>query len=156
PSFTFWAVRAAAALETDLAATAPPPIAGTGRYRSLHENLKTEGYFFVSNQNIKNKHDERFFFGAVGDPLPIDGGVKARYLDLVRDYQSIHAQEIRERQSAGNAPDAYLGSDPGEAAWSRHVYLEEAVQLDEGTLCYAQVDESAGVRRLIALYPVMI
>src|SRR5262249_14336711 len=109
-----------------------------------------------SNQNIKNKHDERFVFGPVGDPLPIDGAVKAKYLDLVRDYQSIHAQEIQERRGAGDAPDAYLGSDPGATAWSRHVYLEEALRLDEGTLCYARVDESDGIRRLSALYPVMI
>ena len=129
--------------------------AGGGKYRSLGANLKVEGRLFVSNQNIKNKHDERFFFGPA-DLLPIDQSVEANYLDLIRDYQSIHAQEIKDRRREGQRPDAYLGFEPGKTAWSRHVYVREASSLDDGTLCYARVDETGGSRRVVALYPVMI
>ncbi len=155
PVFYFWAVREAATDEANLPAVAPPAIDDSEKYRSMHVSLKTKGYFFVSNQNIKNKHDERFFFGPA-DLLPIEAAVKSRYLDLIQDYQSIHVQEIEERRRDGQSPDKYLGSEPGETAWSRHVYLEEAKKLGDGTLCYAHVEEARGIRRVKALYPVMI
>ena len=156
PVFYFWAVREAATDEADLPAVAPPAIDDSEKYHSMHASIKTKGYFFVSNQNIKNKHDERFFFGPAANLLPIEAAVKSRYLDLIQDYQLIHVQEIEERLRDGWSPDEYLGSEPGETAWSRHVYLEEAKNLGDGTLCYAHVEEARGIRRVKALYPVMI
>ena len=57
-----WAVREAAVDEADLSGEGPQSVGQKGKYRSLSQTLKTEGHFCITNQNIKNKHDERFFF----------------------------------------------------------------------------------------------
>ena len=153
--FAFWAVREAKPSEAELTPSPPLPIPSSDKYRPTGETRRSHGYFFVSNQNIKNKHDERFFFTTpeVAAPLlPIGVSAAARYRDLVRDYQGIHQAELETRRSKGQRPDQYLGGEPGKTAWSLHVYDQGATTLRDGTLCYAAVT-NGGIE---ALYPVMI
>ena len=157
PPFSFWAVREAALEEAGLSEKCPQSVGQKGKQRSLEETLKTEGYFCITNQNIKNKHDERFFFGRDEIVLDLDPNVAESYLELVRDYQAIHTSDLAERKEHKRRPDEYLGSEPGDTAWSRHVYLEEDLSLDNNPLCYGHVTiDRDGTWKLVALYPVTI
>jgi CRISPR-associated protein (TIGR03986 family) len=156
PPFYFWAVREAALREEDLSVLPPASIGNAGNYSSLNETMKIKGYFCVTNQNIRNKHDERFFFQTQSIIAPIDEKVRDQYLLLVRDYQLIHKVEIEKRLQAGNRPDDYLGSEPGKTAWSRHVYSNDSINFEDGTLCYASTTMDQGKYVINALYPVMI
>ncbi len=153
--FAFWAVREAKPTEAQLSLSPPQPRPGSDKYRTTGETRRGHGYFLVSNQNIKNKHDERFFFTtpeAAPSLLPIAESVASRYCDLVRDYQAVHHAELETRRSNGKRPDEYLGGEPGKTAWSLHVYDQGATRLEDGTLCYAAVTDGV----VEALYPVTI
>ena len=157
PSFSFWAVREAAVDEAGLSAKGPQTVAQSGKYRSLAESLKTEGYFCITNQNIKNKHDERFFFYCDEIMLDLEPHVAKGYLELIQDYQTIHASDLEKRKEENHRPDEYLGSEPGDTAWSRHVYLPEDLNLDRNPLCYGHVAAKPDrTWKLLALYPVTI
>ena len=157
PSFSFWAVREAAVDEADLSGEGPQSVGQKGKYRSLSQTLKTEGHFCITNQNIKNKHDERFFFYFDEILLEIDPNVEKSYLELVRDYQKIHTSDLEKRKEENHRPEEYLGSEPGDTAWSRHVYLQDDLSLENNPLCYGHVTiERGGDWKLLALYPVTI
>ena len=118
----------------------------TTNYRSIKG-----GFVCRTNQNIKNKHDERVFFSFNKVPTEsIDQKWKDRWKQLVRDYQDIHEDDLHTRKQK---PYAYLGGEPGKTAWSRHVYTKSAVELEPGSLCYARVDCQGNI---IGLYPVVI
>ena len=118
----------------------------TTNYRSIKG-----GFVCRTNQNIKNKHDERVFFSFNKVPTEsIDQKWKDGWKQLVRDYQDIHEDDLHTRKQK---PYAYLGGEPGKTAWSRHVYTKSAVELEPGNLCYARVDCQGNI---IGLYPVMI
>ena len=120
--------------------------------------IEVRGHVFVSNANIGTKHDERVFFlpvGAKPQAARLSGGfddLAKAYGALVRNYQSIHKEELRKRKNSRQAPDEYLGGEPGKTAWSRHVYSPKAATLEAGDLCYARVEDG----KVIGLYPVMI
>ena len=67
-----------------------------------------EGFLCINNQNIENKRFERFFFRKnkqrtqtpVTVPLPED--VRARYADLIRDYQTRHSRTVESWQKQKN------------------------------------------------------
>lgn len=167
--FQFWRVRAIA---NNAAGLGPPP-APTGsvpnwradRARSsYHEPLslpmkQIRGYVCIGNQNIKGKHDERVLFL---DPSirRIEIGLldqhKTAWQDLISSYQSLHERELEERRRKGQAPEQYLGHEPGNTAYSRHVYSPGDRDLADGTLCYARIAQTNGVHVADALYPVMI
>ncbi len=158
PDFSFWAVRHAAVDEKQLPAQSPPFIRDSQAYRSTRQVRKASGYFFVSNQNIDRKHDERFFFvtdEAATEAVVLRGDVKQEYLRLVEDYQVIHTDEVVARRK-DSAPDEYLGREPGRTAFSRHVYEDDALCLCDGTLCYAFARKTGDSYSIEALYPVMI
>ncbi|AGY58605.1 TIGR03986 family type III CRISPR-associated RAMP protein [Gloeobacter kilaueensis] len=102
--------------------------------------------------NIDGKHDERLFF-STADPLPVaplTADLKTQWRELIRNYQSIHAEERRQNRSG---PPALAHSH-----WSRQVVGGESeTELKTGTLCYAAVDrDHEGRYGVYALYPVMI
>ena len=120
--------------------------------------ISVKGHVFVSNANIGTKHDERVFFlpeKANPEIACLSGGfddLAKAYGALVRNYQSIHKEELRKRKNSGQAPDDYLGGEPGQTAWSRHIYTKRAETLKPGDLCYARLKNG----KVIGLYPVMI
>jgi len=154
--FQFWAVRQASATQSGLSAAPPPTIPSVGQYESLGNTMMAYGYFAVTNQNIKGKHDERFFFGPHAQLTVVSDAVKSKYTELVRDYQIIHEDEVETRIKNGPRPEHYLGHEPGKTAFSRHVYTPAAADLTDGTLCYAAARSAPGGFQIDALYPVTI
>lgn len=161
--FQYWrvrqVVRGSQALGNAPAAT--PPASRQGG-RSWHEPLnqpivQAQGWVCVTNANINRKHDERVFFtNAVGAPGPfsVTDDHRGKWRELIRNYQSIHAEDLRQRRRRNQQPDAWLGHEPGQTAWSRHVYTEADRELGDGTLCYVRLNADRSA--VEALFPVMI
>jgi CRISPR-associated protein (TIGR03986 family) len=125
--FQFWNVKQLADHEVDL------PSLAEGQKR-------VHGYLCINNQNIENKHDERFFFqdGGLEKVLPLEQPgstkIKEAYSALIRDYQSRHAEHVKERQN----PDRRQGEHP---AYSRFILDSAAATLKKGDLVYALVED---------------
>jgi CRISPR-associated protein (TIGR03986 family) len=88
----------------------------------------------------------------------LDPKFKERWRALIDNYQEQHRKEIakrkeKERRDERKNPWVYLGRDPGQTAWSRHVYDKGAPNLEPGILCYARTDQHG---RIHGIYPVMI
>ncbi len=121
-----------------------------------HAN-KIRGWVCITNANINRKHNERVFFchgrAPVG-PFPVTEELRDQWRQLIENYQEIHTDDLEKRRRNHEPFDAYLGSEPGKTAWSRHVYTKEDRELRNGTLCYARLNRTkTGV---VALYPVTI
>jgi CRISPR-associated protein (TIGR03986 family) len=147
--FDFWGVIEIARSEADLG---PQP-------RRDAEVRKFNGWVCITNQNIGNKHDERVFFehGLPAVKIPLSDSVKQGWWELVRNYQSIHEDDLAARRKQGQRGEDFLGREPGRTAWSRHVYEKGAENLDgRTTLCHALVRKEGGQFIVEALYPVMI
>lgn len=107
------------------------------------------GYLHITNQNIENKHDERFFFLPENSQqpaqIPLSTQVVDRYQVLIRDYQSRHAEEVRKRGGS----QAAAHPDRGDSNWkkhkpalSNHILDPKADQLEAGRLVYAGLEKS--------------
>ncbi len=98
-----------------------------------------EGYLHINNQNIENKHDERFFFhkdGVDNAPIiPLASGEHRRipegYSALITDYQERHAKAVEKRKR----PHEPNNDEP---AYSRFI-LQKDAELRNGELVYAMV-----------------
>lgn len=144
--FGFWGVVKIARTENELGPCPP-------NFR------KVRGRVCVTNRNINRKHDERVFFedGMPPVKLPLTDEVKRGWRELIRNYQAAHSEDLAERKHAGKRPDEFLGKNPGDTAWSRHVYEKGAENLDgRTTLCHALVRQDGAGYAVEALYPVMI
>jgi len=158
--FTYWRVRAMAT-SPDALGPAPSPSNASRDHTPTKARMKqASGWVCITNQNIRNKHDERVFFAetdAHRHAHPLEPALRDQWRELITNYQEIHAEELNKRFRNGEGYDAYLGGEPGKTAWSRHVYDDGAYQLQHGTLCYASVEHHQGkLERINALYPVMI
>ena len=49
----------------------------------------------------------------------------------------------RREKEENHRPEEYLGSEPGDTAWSRHVYLQDDLSLENNPLCYGHVIDRA-------------
>jgi CRISPR-associated protein (TIGR03986 family) len=125
--------------------------------RPLPSWKRIEGWVCITNANINRKHDERVFFQdgpPQVEPIAVSDDHRAMWSELIANYQAIHVDDLQKRDKKGKAPDEFLGSSPGETAWSRHVYTKADRELREGTLCYVRLD---GARRdVTGVFPVMI
>lgn len=157
-NFDYWRVISIAKQEDG----APPRPQALARLFGNHEPVSGrevmlgQGYVCVTNQNIGSKHDERVFFvgrGARPRRMDIDlTKLKEQWTHLIKNYQDIHKDDLAKRRKKEKKEYEYLGRNPGETAWSRHVYTSTDKNLTPGTLCYAKM-EGGEVK---ALYPVMI
>ncbi|HEY9869026.1 MAG TPA: TIGR03986 family CRISPR-associated RAMP protein [Candidatus Obscuribacterales bacterium] len=164
PDFQYWSVRSIARAGLPLGnAPAPSPPPTKKDETSLHEPVKdpirkVEGWVCITNANINRKHDERVFFLDSQSPtdkaLPLTDEHRKQWRELIKNYQSIHEEDLRKRRTRNQQPDAYLGSKPGETAWSRHVYTLSERELADGTLCYARLTRDRN--QVEALFPVML
>ena len=107
-----------------------------------------EGYVCVTNENIKNKHDERVFFkdSSTRSPLVLSDEelkeLKDAWRTLIENYHEEHKDEL-------NKPPASLGINK----WSRQIYkANDEEVLKDGTLCYARMNGG----KVKELLPVMI
>jgi len=115
------------------------------------------GWVYVSNANIGNKHDEKVFFlvSDVASPrIEITQELRLGWERLIADYQDLHRDAVAKR-GAGEA-DRYLGREPGQTAFSRHVYDKDQSRLRHGTLCYAEVRRTGAAIEIVGLQPVQI
>jgi len=116
----------------------------------------------VTGANIKQKQNERVFIQRDRDPVvKVTQEITELWENLIADYQKIHVKDLKERERNNQSPSAYLGHDPGQTAWSRHVYDPNQRQLQEGILCYVQLKQGHNEKKpkasdVIALQPVTI
>lgn len=110
------------------------------------------GYLCITNQNIENKHSERFFFdgGMSSGPktITLDDAMIKRYQDLMRDYYERHIQNVKDREN----PYECEGDDP---AWSRFIIRNES-KIQDGTLVYALLRGRSPNIQVVLLGPVSI
>lgn len=146
--FEFWNVLALAETKTDL----PKPAAG---------QKQVEGYLCINNQNIENKHDERFFFrdpnnSSLSAPLPLEEEVRKRYEELIADYQERHDDAVKKRKKRGKPADQPDGREP---AFSRFI-LERTrkgdAKLQDGDLVYAMLEQNGRNVEVRFLVPVSV
>lgn len=161
--FQYWRVRRLVSNKSDLGSQ-PQPSANTPLHVSLEEFIDVEGYICNTGQNIKNKHDERFFFiygREESEIIKIDfdqskhGGAWER---LIKNYRQEHSEK--------NGKLKELSKDDG-LEWSRHIQRTEfeetskeakllAENLENSPLCYARIKEHEGRLEVEELYPVII
>lgn len=108
------------------------------------------GWVCVTGANINGKRFERVFLDVQNAQLlPVK---KELWENLIKNYQSIHEKELKNREDEKKKPTDYLGDKPNETAFSRHIYTKTEVELSNNTLCYAEIDEN----QVKSLFPVMI
>ncbi len=115
------------------------------------------GWVCITNANINRKHDERVFFIDGEEkiqPIQVQKKHRRMWQELIQNYQAIHEDDLKKRRARGIGPNQYLGRDPGQTAWSRHVYCKEDLELKEGTLCYVRLNKAKN--DVEAVFPVMI
>jgi CRISPR-associated protein (TIGR03986 family) len=136
-NFEFWNVEQVAAQRNDLRP-------------SQGEERVAEGYLCITNQNIENKHDERFFFHGNGidraPALPLEPHVLADYNALIRDYQERHRDAVQKRRKRRENAEERSGEEP---AFSRFIVHEEAAELRPGDVVYAMISERRQVEYLV-------
>jgi CRISPR-associated protein (TIGR03986 family) len=124
------------------------------------------GYLCLNNQNIESKRFERFFFrdpsNTSGTELvPLPEPVRAKYADLLADYQDRHKDTIKKWRERGDQPDhpRIEKDDQGrvkkEAAFSRFV-IGGPKTLQAGDLVYAMLSGSVQEPRVEFLVPVAV
>lgn len=112
-----------------------------------------ESWIVVSGPNMENKVYERVFAKSDNDRvIALTKAHKAMWEGLVQNYQKQHEDEIKKRRRSGDKPEDFLGNNPGETAFSRHVYEPKDREFGPGTLCY--VLEEGG--QVAAIFPVMV
>lgn len=117
--------------------------------------IQTKGWACITGPNISNKRCERVFLeGGDRKPILINQTHRELWSSLIKDYQEAHEQQVKERVKSGHAPQDYLGDDPGQTAWSRHVYTKSELELHDGLLCYVQFEENN--EDIAAILPVTI
>lgn len=108
------------------------------------------GWVCINGANISGKVFERVFLDVPEAPsLPVD---KHLWEELIRNYQDIHKKELEQRNKNNRQPTDYLGNNPGQTAWSRHIYTKDDLILKHGTLCYAEIENNT----IKSIFPVMI
>lgn len=131
------------------------------------------GFAYITGRNIPGKKDERLFYrppDADPEEIPLDqeewDALVSGWEALIRNYRGAHSDdEIRGRVKDGGAiaePWEWLGHEPGQPAWSPHLYEhltdspDVSYPYQSPLLCWARFKKVNGQRKIAALYPVMI
>lgn len=160
-SFNYYKVRSCGSIGSGIAVPAhSPPVhkqegCSWHNSRKLISGLET-GFVVKTGYNIKNKHDERVFYGEVTTGIAITDEHRKAYENLVIDYHKQHMEDI----AAGETTPASDRKRRKEerTTYSRHV-MESRKKLAvsetnvEGQFVYALFD---GAGKLQKLFPVMI
>ena len=93
-----------------------------------------KGHVFITNENIKRKHDERIFFYDNPSMTQIEREItdshEKAWENLIKNYRDAHTNsDIFDRSRARNEPWKKIGDDPGQTAWSPHLYQDSEHQL---------------------------
>ncbi len=145
--FDFWNVEYIAKFGEDL----PKLVAG---------QQAINGWLCITNQNIENKHDERVFFEKdTSKCLPITDSLKRNYEDLIADYQNRHEDIINKLKSKGlNVDKPFFDPKTGscKSGFSRFIYDEKELHLNDGDLVYAMREETSSNHQIKFIVPVSI
>ena len=139
-----------------------------------------KGHVFITNKNIKRKHDERIFFYDNPKMPQIKEDItnvhEEAWENLIKNYRDAHSEkDIFDRSGAENKPWKKIGDDPGETAWSPHLYQDsehqmvwrrdprgratthDAIKLREGDMVYARCEFTGNtISGIKGLFPVTI
>lgn len=131
-----------------------------------------KGYIYVTNKNMGNKLNERFFYEP-SDSCTVESlsngqfdKLQEGWHHLISNYQSTHKHEDIWHRDDADAPEKFIKNEPDKFAWSRHIYYDGQPRADgntqipqwdmrvlcHGTLAYAEM-QGGNVK---ALYPVEI
>ncbi len=109
-----------------------------------------KGWACITGANISGKKNERVFLESPSNKLiPVTTEIRSLWEQLVKNYQTTHEKDLEKRRKQSQKPDTYLGRDPGKTSWSRHIYDEKELSLQEGTLCYVELDNKQQVKAVI-------
>ena len=134
-----------------------------------------KGSVLITNENMGNKHDERVFFvdgKNAKNPIKRDvTHLKEAWRMRIQSYRDAHPEsDIFNRKGAMGKPWRKIGRDPGDTAWSPHLYedgkhtdrwgrpSEDTLELRAGNMVYARCrfDSKGNVEKITDLFPVMI
>ena len=129
-----------------------------------------EGRVLVTNQNMGNKHDERIFFNPKPDTFEVTDHLKKSWRMRVKSYREAHPENDIFKRPRGAKPWEKTGNNPGETAWSPHLYQDgkhrdrwgrnahDAMELQARDLVYARCkfDTKGNITDIEDLFPVMI
>lgn len=124
-----------------------------------------KGWVYISGANINGKIYERIFLEPQDNQrspeITIGETLEKLWKELILNYQKTHEKAIEKRRREGKSPEDYLGRDPGQTAYSKHIYTPEAQDLSVGTFCYVELNQkpnssSLNTSNIIALSPVTI
>ncbi|MDE0314631.1 MAG: TIGR03986 family CRISPR-associated RAMP protein [Candidatus Poribacteria bacterium] len=139
-----------------------------------------KGHVFITNRNIKRKHDERIFFYDNPNMIQIQKNLTDDHIEawenLIKNYRNSHSKsDIFGRPGAQDEPWKKIGDDPGETAWSPHLYQDsehqtvwrsdprgratkhDAIRLQEGDMVYVHCEFTGStISGIKDLFPVTI
>ena len=122
-----------------------------------------EGYLCLNNQNIENKRFERFFFQDTRRPVTVslNDTVRARYRELIADYQARHAAAVQSWRKADHPPHKprersdSRGRKIMEAGFSRFI-IGGPQGVQDGDLVYAMLSGTGSNLAVEYIVPVAI
>jgi CRISPR-associated protein (TIGR03986 family) len=119
------------------------------------------GWVCITGANINGKIYERVFLEGNDDPkITLSPEIEKLWIELVKNYSDTNQKKIKQRKEEGIPLRDYLGDEPGETAFSRHLTLEleKVSSLLPGSLCYVELEKEASPsnNKIIAVLPVTI
>jgi len=133
------------------------------------------GSVFITNKNMRGKHDERIFFNPQPNTFDLTEDVKEAWQMRIKSYREAHSDnEIFGRVNARDQPWKSIGNNP---AWSPHQYqdsehqaiwrrdphgrstIHDAIELQPGDMVYARCEFNLKTQQptgIVDLFPVMI
>lgn len=130
-----------------------------------------EGRVLITNENMGNKHDERIFFNPLSCTFNVTDALEEAWRMRIQSYRDAHSEnDIFKRKGALDKPWKKLGRDPGDTAWSPHLYqdgkhldrwerkVHDVSELQQGDMVYARCkfDDTGNITGVEDLFPVMI
>ena len=129
-----------------------------------------DGRVLVTNENMGNKHDERIFFNPTPDTFEVTDQLKESWRMRIKSYREAHSENDIFNRSRGAKPWKKIGNNPGETAWSPHLYQDgkhrdrwgrnahDAMELQPEDMVYARCkfDTKGNITDIEDLFPVMI
>ena len=127
-----------------------------------------EGRVLITNENMGNKHDERIFFNPKPNTFDVTH-LKESWRMRIKSYREAHSKNDIFKRPRGAKPWKKTGNNPGETAWSPHLYQDgkhrdrwgrgahDAMELRPGDMVYARCKFDKGnITDIEDLFPVMI
>ncbi len=112
------------------------------------------GWVCVTGQNINGKRFERIFIEGNSDrKIPVTDNHKHMWKQLICNYKKANARSLKKREKLQQPYEAYLGSKPGDTAFSRHIWEENSEELKSKMLCYVTLNPQG---EITAMAPVTI